>query len=237
MRGTKPKRSILITVTEDKKDIVVEGSQVALRLESMNTSCAGDIYGMVAPRCFNVDHLTWCQRELVSNAMKPSSYVPSRRDITRQAMNSMVKDVWIKRLGRSQGFKVGMIGYHAVDNTMGLHGFVDCMLNTSDLVSNIVFRYASSTDMISIKENGPYKRDAITALMTGYMVHCPDSIIIYGHGKSSLVFQLRRVDSVIDSVRKKCSKMGRLLMLGELPPPCRSHKCRFCQGTLNKEKK
>lgn len=239
MREIGLKRSTLITVNEDRHSIVVKDSQVALRLESLNSGCSGDIYGMVTPRCFNVEHLTWCQRQIVSNSMKPSSYIPSSSEIARSSMDSRVKDIWIKRLSRSYGFKVGMVNYHAVDNTMSLYGFVDCMLNTSDLVSNVVFRYASSRDMIRLKENGPYKKDAVTSVMLGYMVHCPNSIIIYGHGSDAIVFHTKRVDAVVDSIKDKCAKMGSHLMAGTLPPLCKSHKCRFCYGQdiLNKEKK
>jgi hypothetical protein len=228
MREIGLRGSTLITVNEDRFSIVVKDSQVARRLETLNLGCSGDIYGLVSPLCFNVEHLTWCKRQIVSNSMNPSSYVPSSSEVARCAMDSRVKDIWIKRLSRSHGFKVGMVNYHAVDNTMSLYGFVDCMLNTSDLVSNVVFRYASSRDMIRLKEKGPYKKDAITSVMLGYMVHCPNSMIVYGHGRESMVFHTRRVDAVVDSVKEKCDEMGAHLLAGTLPPLCRSHKCKFC---------
>ena len=218
----------MLTVTENRDKILVNGSSFVKRLEAVQYGYREDTYGMVAHRCFNVDHITWCRRQLVTNARYPSEYVPSRGEITRAAMGSHLRDIWIRRLGMTHGFKVSLIGYHAVDNTMSLFSFVDCMIQTTDLVANAIFRYASSTEMASIRGNGPYKRDAVAAMMTGYMLHCPDSMVVYGHGRDALFFQTRRVDEVVDSVRAKCRDMSLHLLAGTLPAPCSTGGCRFC---------
>jgi hypothetical protein len=108
-------------------------------------------------------------------------------------------------------------------------------MKTSEILANIVFRHASAREMGDIAINGPYKRDAVTAIMLAYMIHCHDSVVVYSHGTEAHFFHLRRSDQIIDSVKRKCSEMNTHLLSGTLPPQCRSHKCRACH-TLSKEK-
>lgn len=215
-------------MTASSNKITVADSSAVRRLKAVNSSCQNDMYGLVVKNSFNVDHITECPRKLVDMALNPSKHKPSSSEIVRTAMNANVKDVWLKRFSRITGFEVIHVNYHAADNKLSLHGFVDCVLGTGDVTANTTFKHVSSNDMVSVKERGAFKKDVVSAAILSYMIHCMDSIVVYSHGNDTAIFHFRRDNSIVEAVKKKCSEMTMCVLNGSLPDRCRDKRCVFC---------
>lgn len=182
---------------------------------------------------YYAQYLTQCDRRIVYRSLGKKSEVDNNNGEIEEISKIFIKKKWCAILNSIYEIEVNA-DVKVSDPVYNLIGTVDCSVKIDEVVYAVLIDGLQSADFKMLAEKGPTRKDVVTVMANMWMSDVKDGILIYENRDdlSYMLFRVKGSKTVGEGLMKKCQRLSRFTIAGEIPPKSYnevSDECKICE--------